>query len=81
MTKDGFTLNQFRADTFNCEQQVVPLYGGYMNMEREEITAARQDLFRCMTTKGYREATPEEMKSKSSPYFKSTPLPGGRLFK
>jgi hypothetical protein len=60
LVKDGMTPQQFEADKFDCEQKVVTKYGGYAQMGPGHAVMARQDIFRCMGTKGYREATSEE---------------------
>lgn len=60
LVKDGLTPQQFEADKFDCEQKVATMYGGYANMGPGHAVYARQDMFRCMTAKGYREATAEE---------------------
>lgn len=60
--KDGATPQQFQADQFECEQKVVTMYGGYAQMGVGHAIMARQDIMRCMTSKGYREATEEDYK-------------------
>ena len=57
LVKDGMTAQQFHSDQFDCEQKVVTMYGGYANAVR-----GRQEIVRCMTAKGYREATNGEYK-------------------
>jgi hypothetical protein len=61
-TKEGITQQQFEADKFDCEQKVVTMYGGYAQMGVGHAIVARDDLRRCMFTKGYREATAQETK-------------------
>lgn len=60
--KEGATPQQFQADQFECEQKVITMYGGYAQMGPGHAVMARQDIARCLTTKGYREATAEEYK-------------------
>jgi hypothetical protein len=60
LVKDGLTPQQFEADKFDCEQKVITMYGGYAQMGAGHAIMARQDMFRCMGAKGYREATAEE---------------------
>lgn len=60
LVKDGYTPEQFETDKFDCEQRVVTMYGGYAQMGVGHAVLARQDILRCMKTKGYREASAEE---------------------
>jgi hypothetical protein len=60
LVKDGYTPEQFETDKFDCEQRVVTMYGGYAQMGIGHAIMARQDILRCMRTKGYREASAEE---------------------
>ncbi len=65
--KDGATPQEFQSDQFDCEQKVITMYGGYANMGPGHAIMARQDIHRCLTTKGYREATAEEYKQARLP--------------
>lgn len=58
--KEGGTPQQFQADQFECEQKVATMYGGYAQMGPGHAIMARQDMARCLTSKGYREATADE---------------------
>lgn len=60
LVKDGLTPQQFNSDKFDCEQRVITMYGGYAQMGVGHAILARQDIMRCMLSKGYREATAEE---------------------
>lgn len=65
--KDGATPQEFQSDQFECEQKVITMYGGYAQMDVGHAIMARQDIHRCLTTKGYREATAEEYKQARPP--------------
>lgn len=72
LMKDGLTEREFEADKFDCEQKVVTMYGGYAQMGVGHAIMARQDIFRCMAAKGYREAMPEEVKAAVTPKKKKS---------
>lgn len=65
--KDGATAQEFEADKFDCEQKVITMYGGYAQMGAGHAIMARQDMFRCLNAKGYREATVDEVKQTQKP--------------
>ena len=67
LMKDGMTPQSFEADKFDCEQKVVTMYGGYAQMGAGHAVMARQDMLPCMTTKGYHEATAEELAAAKAP--------------
>lgn len=74
LVKDGLTPQQFEADKFDCEQKVITMYGGYANMGLGHAVGARQDMFRCMQAKGYREATSEEVNREAKTKPEATPV-------
>lgn len=53
--KPGGTPQSFEADKFDCEQRVVTMYGGYANMGLGHAIVARDDIKRCMLTRGWQE--------------------------
>jgi hypothetical protein len=53
--KDGGTPQEFEADKFDCEHKVVTMYGGYTQMGIGHAIMARQDMQRCIESKGYRQ--------------------------
>lgn len=53
--KEGATPEQFEADRFDCEHKVVTMYGGYAQMGLGHAILARDDMDRCLRSKGYTE--------------------------
>ena len=53
--KDGATPQQFEADRFDCEYKVVGMYGGYGQMGAGHAILARDDMDRCIRSKGWTE--------------------------
>ncbi|MEP6959893.1 MAG: hypothetical protein ABI980_14280 [Nitrospirota bacterium] len=53
LVKDGLTPQQFESDKLDCEHA-------------QKGSLVREDFLRCMKTKGYREATPNEYKKARS---------------
>jgi len=54
-TKDSATPQQFEADRFDCEYKVVGMYGGYGQMGIGHAVYARDDMDRCLRSKGWTE--------------------------
>ena len=59
--KPGGTAESFEADKFECEAKVQTMYGGQANMNFGHLATYREDLFRCIRSKGWREATRAEI--------------------
>ena len=53
-SKMGATAQQFQADQFQCEAQVVTMYGGMAQMGIGGAIVARGDIHRCLQSKGWR---------------------------
>lgn len=69
--KDGGTAQQFEADRYDCEYKAVMLQGGYNQMGVGGAIMARQEIARCLGSKGWREES--EVKQKSQPGSHLTP--------
>lgn len=54
-SKTGATPQDFEADRFDCEYKVVGMYGGYGQMGAGHALIARDDMDRCLRSKGWGE--------------------------
>lgn len=58
--KEGATEQDMKRDGFECQQQVLTMYGGMTNMGAGHAIAARGDIQTCLEARGYRVIPGEE---------------------